>query len=180
MKSFNDETFIKLVFTDPNANSSFESEVEHDKVEVRLLQKERQGEEKIGSLQLSFFKKKKVLESRIVSDKGEVRDIVRSFLKRKDSSKEGEEGNTFSKASLVTKFSECELKLRKGKGKLKEWRKDDAFLDYEKIVKTKLTTDVKVNRKILEDRRLLLLTDPKNLLLKQLYAEAKRAIENIT
>jgi len=138
-------------------------------------------------LQFSFLKSKKVFLSKNMGvDEG--LQFVQDSLYKPESCNDSttDEANdsassdmiTFFKlATLETENTEIELKLKKGKGKLKRNDKDATHLDSNYIMNQKLCGDPKTVRKILEDRRLLLLTDPKNQRLKQLYAEAKRAAE---
>eukprot|EP00596_Hydrurales_sp_CCMP1899_P007670 CAMPEP_0119037654 /NCGR_PEP_ID=MMETSP1177-20130426/6141_1 /TAXON_ID=2985 /ORGANISM="Ochromonas sp, Strain CCMP1899" /LENGTH=199 /DNA_ID=CAMNT_0006999233 /DNA_START=153 /DNA_END=752 /DNA_ORIENTATION=- len=81
----------------------------------------------------------------------------------------------FKKAMLSTKESDFELKMRKGQGKFRSTSKGFDQMDVESIeTETIPANDPGALRRILEDRRLLLLSDPSNQEYKILYAEAKQ------
>ncbi|KAJ1401593.1 hypothetical protein B484DRAFT_457946, partial [Ochromonadaceae sp. CCMP2298] len=87
----------------------------------------------------------------------------------------------FKKAAFSTKAEDFELRMRKGGngGKLKRTSKGHQHIDEDAILAEAIPTgiggaDSATIRRILEDRRVLLLSDPENRVYKALYAEAKQ------
>ena len=81
----------------------------------------------------------------------------------------------YKMATLSTNSNDFVLKQRKGQGKFSSKRKGAAHVDAEGIQSESLVgiQDPAFVRRVLEDRRLLLLTDPENREYKELLAEAK-------
>ena len=175
-ESLLDGTFLKLTLADPSDEFNHVS----SSVSGRVLKGKK-------SLQFSFMKGKNVYSSKNFDfDEGTrfVQDLLHKPIRDSDadSNQEEEDSNDarisgFKLATLETERTEVQLKLKKGLGKLKKNDKETNHLDTDFILNQKMVGDPKSIRKILEDRRLLLLTDPKNQRLKQLYAEAKRAVD---
>lgn len=170
-------SLLKLVLTEKKLNDpDLDEEVQLEHANnwaaitgrlIKIKSKSKGTKIERTKLQLIYFRDKKMRETdkTINYDADEALNVVRIYIQR-----------IFQRATLSTKGEDFELKRSKGQGKFKATTKGHVHIDTEAITAESLAgvKDEASIRRILEDRRLLLLSDPENREYKALYAEAKQ------